>query len=180
MKHKHSLVKKDGTVQRYVIKDENFKKYYCRAKPYRRMVKGGSRRVYEKKPPEVEVEEEEPTGFFGVTLVTAFNTREGWRTSSFELWVRELVLEGKHKEKFFEELCEELDDEFIVTNDLDWLYNIGQVDPKIDPKKSVLLGNYWGLRKSLARSIMSGWVLRSRFTVLVEKCIRRLKHAKRA
>ena len=82
-------------------------------------------------------------GFFGVTLVTAFNTREGWRQSSFELWVRGLVLQGRHKEKFFRELCEELDDEFTNTADLDWLYNIA----KTDPKEGTLLGNYWGVEE---------------------------------
>ena len=143
MKHKHSLVKKDGTVQRYMIKDENFRKYYRRAKPYRRMVKGESRRVYEKKPPEIPLP---PAEFFGVTLVTAFNTREGWRTSSFELWVRGLVLEGRHKEKFFVELCGKLDDEFRITDDLLWLYNIEQIDPPETPKLE-LLGNYWGVEE---------------------------------
>ena len=82
-------------------------------------------------------------GFFGVTLVTAFNTREGWRLSSFELWVRGLVLGGRHKEKFFVELCGELDDEFTNAADFGWLYNIS----KIDPKEGVLLGNYWGVEE---------------------------------
>ena len=84
--------------------------------------------------------------FFDVTLVTAFNTREGWRQSSFELWVRGLVLEGKHKEKFFKKLCEELDDEFTNLTDLDWLYAIAKTDPPETPKLE-LLGNFWGVEE---------------------------------
>ena len=86
-----------------------------------------------------------PVEFFGVTLVTAFNTREGWRTSSFELWVRGLVLQGKHKKKFFVELCEELETELELLPDIDWLfvYDMGRVDPK----QGNLLGNYWGVEE---------------------------------
>jgi len=51
LKRRHWIKRKDKIIQRYRIRNENFRRNYRRAKPHRVVIKGKTRRIYEKKPP---------------------------------------------------------------------------------------------------------------------------------